>query len=152
MDWRDDPERRPEQERPRPPTKQALRLTFEYDGDDVKLVGTQRLQKVVPPMIGDPPEEGRHSGEWIQIHDADGRQLFTRLLNDPLRTRVEVHDPDTGPYIVTGPPGQGTFDVLVPDLPGAAAVVLYASPAPEREALRPARRIARFDLRSAPDK
>ncbi len=147
MGWYDDLGQGSEREHSRPPTRQALRLTFQFDGDNIELVSTQRLRKLVPPMVGNPPEEGRHYGEWLQVRDGDDRLLFTRLLNDPLRTRVEVHDPDSGPHIVVGPPGRGIFDVLVPDLPEASTAVLYASPMAEGRALRPAVPIGRFDLR-----
>jgi len=152
MGWRDDPGEPREQERARQPTRRALRLTFEFDGDNVELAGIQRLEKLVPPMAASPPEAGRHGGEWLQLHDSEDRLLFTRLLHDPLRTRVEVHDPDTGPSIVVGPPGRGTFDVLVPDLPDAATVVLYASPPSDERTLRPAEPIGRFDLRRSDGK
>jgi len=125
-------------------------LTFEFDGTDVKLIDIERLEKLVPPMIGDPPDEGKHVGEWLQVRDGDDRPIFTRLLNDPLRTRVEVLDPEEGPHIVVGPPGQGTFDALVPDLPDAAYAVIFASPAPGKgrgRVLRPAELLGRFDLR-----
>lgn len=129
------------------PTRRALRLTFEFDGDNVKLGGIERLEKLVPPMTASPPEADTHSGEWLQLHDDEDRPVFTRLLHDPLRTRVEVHDPETGPALVVGPPGQGRFDVLVPDLPEAATVVLYASQITDERTLRPAAPIGRFDIR-----
>ena len=147
--WYEDGQR-PQSQNPPRATRRALRLTFQFDGDHVELIDTERLEKLVPPMIGDSPEEGRHTGEWLQVRDGDGRPMFTRLLDDPLRTRVEVHDPDEGPHIVVGPPGRGTFDVLVPDLPDAASAVLFASPAlgkGKNEGLRPAEPIGRFDLR-----
>ena len=141
---------RPEPKPSLPATRQALRLTFEFDGTEVKLIDIERLEKLVPPMIGDPPDEGEHVGEWLQVRDGDDRPIFTRLLNDPLRTRVEVHDPEEGPHIVVGPPDRGTFDALVPDLPDAAYAVLFASPAPGKgrgRGLRPAEPLGRFDLR-----
>jgi hypothetical protein len=141
---------RPEQKPSIRTTRHALRLTFQFEGDKVQLINTERLEKLVPPMIGDPPEEGHHTGEWLQVRDGDDRPIFTRLLNDPLRTRVEVHDPEEGPHIVVGPPGRGTFDVLVPDLPDAAHVVVFASPALGKargRGLRPAEPLGRFDLR-----
>jgi len=148
-DWYDQGQR-PDLKPSIPATRHALRLTFQFDGDKVELINTERLEKLVPPMIGDPPEEGRHTGEWLQVRDGDDRPLFTRLLNDPLRTRVEVHDPEEGPRIIVGPPGRGTFDVLVPDLPEAAHAVLFASPAlgkGRERGLRPAESLGRFDLR-----
>lgn len=131
------------------PTRRALRLTFRFDGESVELTSAEPLRKLIPPMLGEHPEEGRHHGEWIQLRDRDGRVLFSGILSDPLRTRVEVHDPDAGPSIVVGPPGQGTFDVLVPDLPEATTAVLFASIPSRKGKLRPATAIGRFDLPGA---
>jgi len=67
---------------------------------------------------------------------------------------VEVHDPEEGPRIIVGPPGRGTFDVLVPDLPDAAHAVLFASPAlgkGRERGLKPAEPLGRFDLRGRGD-
>jgi len=61
-DWYEQGQR-PEQPPSIPATRHALRLTFQFDGDKVELINTERLEKLVPPMIGDPPEEGRHTGE-----------------------------------------------------------------------------------------
>jgi hypothetical protein len=143
--------RESEQAVPQQQAPQALRLTFRFDGESVELAEIQQLRKLIPPMVGEPPEEGRHYGEWIELRDGDDRVLFTRVLNDPLQTRVEVHNPDTGPSIVVGPPGQGTFDVVVPDLREATSAVLFASTPGRGKRLRRAAPIARFDLHRRPN-
>ena len=143
--WYDD-ERNGGRRSEQPPSREALRLTFRFDGDRVELTGVQALQKLIPPRVGPEPEEGKHAGEWLQLRDGDDRVLYTRVLNDPLRTRVDVHDPEKGPSIVVGPPASGTFDVLVPDLPDAVFAVLYASPAVQGAELRPAVLVARYEL------
>lgn len=152
MAWQDDSDRQSPPAPPQQPSRQALRLMFRFDENTVELTAAQPLRKLVTQLPGPSPEEGRHQGEWLQLRDSDDRVLYTRVLNDPLGTRVEVHDPDTGPYLVTGPRGRGTFDVLVPDLPTATTAVLYASPPVEGRGLRPAVAVARFDLRPGPDR
>ena len=133
------------------PMKAALRLSFTFDGDRVDLTRVDQLNKLIPRMPGPMPEEGKHAGSWIQLRDADDRVLFTKRLHDPLGTKVEVHDPEKGPKVAFRPPGQGTFSVLVPDLPGVTSAVLFASPPPKpRKPLKPAVQVGRFDLRERP--
>jgi hypothetical protein len=127
------------------PPPRSLRLTFRYDGESVELVKVERLEMIAPPTVGTAPEAGTHGGEWLVIRDRGGRALSWRVLHDPLGTRVEVHDPERGPSIVTGPAGQGVFEVLVPDLPGAQQAELYVSQQRD-DSLQPAERTAVFDL------
>lgn len=132
------PERGDDQGRPAPANPRSLRLTFRFDGDSIELAGVERLPMISPPQQGDRPEPGKHSGEWIVLTDRGGRTLAWRLLHDPLRTRVEVHDPDAGPKIVTGPPASGVFEVLLPDVREGERAELYLG--------SPARKVASFDL------
>jgi len=143
--WYDD-ERNGGRRSEQPPSREALRLTFRFDGDQVELTGVQAIRKLIPPRVGSEPEEGKHAGEWLQLRDREDRVLYTRVLNDPLRTRVDVHDAEKGPSIVVGPPTNGTFDVLMPDLPDAVVAVLYASPPVEGAELRPAVVVGRYEL------
>jgi hypothetical protein len=133
------PERGHDTPRSAPPVvRRSLRLTFHFDGDTIELAGVERLPMISPPQHGDEPEAGKHSGEWIVLCDRSGRTLAWRLLHDPLRTRVEVHDPDAGPRIVTGPPTSGVFEALLPDVPDGTRADLYLG--------APARKLASFDL------
>jgi hypothetical protein len=94
---------------------------------------------ICPPQHGEMPEAGKQGGEWMVLSDKSGRALAWSLLHDPLRTRVEVHDPEHGPSIVVGPPTSGFFEVILPDVPGAETAELYLG--------FPARKVASFELR-----
>jgi hypothetical protein len=131
-----------DQGREPPPARvnpRSLRLTFQFEGDRIALSNVERLPMISPPQPGDAPEAGKHAGEWMLLCDRSGRTLAWRLLHDPLRTRVEVHDPERGPSIVVGPPSSGMFEVLLPDVAEAELAELYLG--------SPARKVASFDLR-----
>src|SRR5262245_1866097 len=97
----------------------SIRLTFTFEGDRVELSNVERLPMISPPQHGEPPEAGKQGGEWMILSDRQGRTVAWCLLHDPLRTRVEVHDPEAGPSLVVGPPSSGVFEVLLPDVADA---------------------------------
>jgi hypothetical protein len=116
------------------------------------LADSQRVQMIAPPSVTARPEQGTSSGFWFEVQDENGRVLFHRLLHDPLRMAVEVYYPDGKIQRVTGPPTEGEFEVLVPDIPGAATIVLFGS-VPSSLAQRevaPASELGRFPLRPSP--
>lgn len=134
------------------PSRRALRLTFEYVGDDVVLTRAERLEKRLPPS--DPllreGERAQQSGFWIELLDTDQRVVWRRVLEDPRSPTIEFPDgerPGALTRVAVEEP-RGSFRVLAPDRADAGEVAIVASPlAPE---VRPgrARLVARFDLRS----
>jgi hypothetical protein len=134
-------------------SKRAIRLMFEYEGDQVRLVERWSMEKVIPPS--DPTDaraKRNQSGFWVEVQGARNRTLYRLVRANPIETSVEVRtgDPDQPLARETVDQPRGTFFVLVPDLPGAEDVVLYSSPVDSRDAraaTQPARELARFDLR-----
>lgn len=126
--------------------RRALRLIFEYEGDHISLVSARRVAMMVPPS--DPlAARRRESGFWFELKDGSGKTLYRRVTHDPIQRAVELRsdDPDR-PFTredVKNP--AGTFVLLVPDLAEAREVALSSSP-PGREALAPAKEIARFRI------
>jgi hypothetical protein len=106
----------------------AIRLIFEYDGDEVRLVSRQRVDMFVPPTDELEGYEGRQ-GVWVEIRGADGSTLHRRVLHDPVRRDVEVFSEDPAQSIMRSPVERpaGTFFVIVPDLAGADHLALMNS-------------------------
>jgi hypothetical protein len=67
----------------------AIRLTYAYHGDDIQFMSWQRVGMVVP--LSDPVQgyEGQQ-GCRCELHDAQGRTIFRRLLPNPIRWDVEA--------------------------------------------------------------
>jgi hypothetical protein len=114
----------------------TLRLTFRYEGSDVSLLSSERVEMVPPPGAPEFIHEGQ-AGSWAELLDAHGRTIYQQLLHNPIRYEMEVpEDPDTGTLHweeVRHP--QGVFEVLVPDMPEGQTLVLFGS---SRESLRQA--------------
>jgi hypothetical protein len=115
---------------------------------------------ICPPSVGERPQAGRHGGFWVELRDRNDVVTFFRVLNDPLRTSVEVHSPDGKIRREFGPPEDTTFEVLVPDDPQADTLVLigeYRDPRASAQAQQGrqaqpragAQEIARFHLGGA---
>ena len=105
---------------------------------------------VCPPQVGATPERGRHGGLWAELRDDAGELAFVRVLPEPLLGSVEVHDPDGAIHREFGP-REVVFEVLVPDLPDAATLVLVGEPTrrvPGPEDAGGVAELARFDLRA----
>jgi hypothetical protein len=126
--------------------KHTLRLTFTYDQSDVHLEDSRRVEMIAP--LGEPEliQQGR-AGFWVELRDADEHILYQQALaGHPMRRELEVFDdPETGSIRrqrIDDP--QGTFELLVPDIPEAQALVLFSSP-PEAM-YKSAAELTRFSL------
>jgi hypothetical protein len=112
----------------------ALRLTFQYEGDDVRLVSTQRVDMVVPPsepVAGvDPPP-----GLQAEMRQADGTLLYRRALGHLLRSDVEVFSDEPGRSIARAPVDRpsGAFVLVIPEVEAADHLALLDN-APEADA------------------
>ncbi len=141
--------------------KVAQRITFQYDGTQIRKISQQRVEKLSPPSH---ETEGHQNqvGFWYELRDANGKIQYRRVIHNPMQMDTET--PSTTGFSrrpVQSP--RGTFQLVVPELEGASTLVLFASPHPEpsavgspaQEALRPpiarvatspAQEIGRFNL------
>ncbi|WP_051427442.1 hypothetical protein [Arthrobacter sp. H20] len=113
------------------PVADAIRLIFEYDGDDVRLISQQPVDVAV---TGFDAHADVRAGRYAEVRDADNRPL-TRV---PVRTgdtrSAEVFPENPGEPItrVDVDRPSGAFTVVVP-APAAArniALIDIAAPAP----------------------
>lgn len=141
----------------------ARRLTFEFDGSTVRQIGEQLVEMTVPlshPTTG----YSGHTGFWFELRDANENTIYRRIVPDPLGGYHEVPSPQgtfTHTPITVSPQ---VFELVVPELPAAASLVMFGTPAEPpspigtraQEAARtagprvgtqPAREIARINLK-----
>lgn len=125
---------------------QALRLTFAWQGAQVRLVGSERVAMLAPGSLTTPPEAGQ-TGYWFEVQDASGRAVYRRPLHKPIRIDVEAFSPDTRPSIARVPvaPGEGRFTLLIPDTADGRTFALHGPSDPAR-ADEPARELVRLDV------
>jgi hypothetical protein len=127
----------------------ALRLTFNYEGSDVKLVSTQSVDMILPPSH---PLEAKaeQSGFWITLSNSDGKAVYRRILHNPISYHREVFsndpaDPSVQQVPVAKP--KGTFVILVPDLADARTLQLFSYPEGRAGRGLAARELARFAIK-----
>ena len=125
---------------------QALRVTFGYQGGQIRVLGSERIAMRVQAPAGDPPTPGQ-TGYWLAIRDAAGRVIHHQPLHDPLRTSVEAFAPDPRQPItrVPNPVREGRFTVVVPDVADAQSVELFGPPDAARPD-EPAQELLRADV------
>ena len=132
--------------------QKTLRFTFRVTGGQVQVESVERVDMITPPSIGERPQPQRHAGFWMEVQDEEKTPLFHRTLDSPMANSVEVHRPDGSIGRVFGPPRDAIFEVLVPDDPSAADVVLMGRPVPTSGDLTAAaddegtRELARFAI------
>src|SRR4051812_15257634 len=104
----------------------AVRLTFGYDGDRVRLVERLPLDRVAPGGDPGPPPKDA-AGFRVELRDSRGRPVYWRTLHNPIRLEHEVFSERPGDPITHVPADdpRGTFFLVVPDLPEAKDVVLH---------------------------
>lgn len=121
----------------------AMRLTFSYDGDDVKLVSKQTVDMVVPPSD---PVKGfaRQKGFWAELKGAKDKTLYRQVMHNPTRNDAEVFsdDPEQSISRAPAPTRKGVFVVVVPETDKGEAVALVRSSPTKKGADRGLRSLA----------
>jgi len=134
----------------------AMRLTFSYDGDNVKLVSQKRTEMKVPPS--DPVTAyGKQKGFWAELKNERDKTLYRHVMHNPTRNDAEVFPETPGQSISRepAPKRKGLFVVVVPDTAKGEEVTLFRSSPEEQEpasglralASKPATEIMRFKLK-----
>lgn len=96
-----------------PPVPAAVRLIFETDGDQVRLISEQPLDVAIP---GFDISQSSDPGYYIDTRDAGGNTLTRVAARDAFPPSVEVFPEKAGDPIrrIAPPLRKGAFSVLVP--------------------------------------
>lgn len=107
----------------------ALRITFSYGPDGIRLVSRQAVTMQVPPS-DDVADAAPVSGPAAELRTADDQTTFRRHLAGAIPHDSEVFDPDAerGMHRAPVAPDRGVFAVLVPDDARAQDLVLLSAP------------------------
>ncbi|HET6980049.1 MAG TPA: hypothetical protein VFI24_27195 [Pyrinomonadaceae bacterium] len=111
-----------------PDTNKAMRLTFSYDGDDVKLLSKQRTDMILPPsdvVKG----YGKYKGFWAEVRNGSDKTLYRTVMHNPTKNDAEVfpESPDGDISREPAPKRKGVFVVLVPEIDNGEDVILCRS-------------------------
>lgn len=138
-----------------PESNKAMRLTFSYDGDDVKLLSQQRTEMIVPPS--DALKGYGEKGFWAELKSGSNKTLYRTVMHNPTKNDAEVF-PESPSGVISREPAKkrkGVFVVVVPDTGPGEEVILCRS-APETKgptrgihavASKPAEEILRLKLK-----
>ena len=134
-----------------PPPTAAWRLTFEYDGEDVRVVSQERVEMLPPPDDEELLSHG-DAGYWVEVRDDDGEVLYRQVVHDPIRTDIEVFPEDPSQPIerVALDHPRGLFQVVVPDLPAGSQAVLHGQASRQQLRQEAARPLVTTPLREQP--
>lgn len=132
-----------------------MRLTFSYDGNNVKLLSQQRIEMIVPSS--DALKGYRQKGFWAELKSGSDKTLYRSVMHNPTKNDAEIFPETPGGEISRqpAPKRKGVFVVVVPDTAKGEEVILRRS-APERKgptkgisalAVKPAEEILRFKLK-----
>jgi len=118
----------------------AVRLIFEYEGDEVRLVSQQPVDVAVPGFdLAQPP----HPGYYVEARSADDQPLSRVSVREAFSTSMEVFPEQPGEAITRTDVDQvrGAFTVIVPAGAEATHVALLeVRPPTDLEAPRPTAR------------
>ena len=123
------------------------RLTFAYEGHQVRLVSEQHVNMILPPS--DPIEFLERPGFSVILRDERGVPVYGRALASPFRFDQEVFDKDPERSIrrEVNPQPKGTFVLFVPAIETARHVELFGQPLKPKAHLESPRKLATFTLR-----
>jgi hypothetical protein len=125
----------------------AWRLTFEYDGEDVRVVAQERVAMLAPPDDEQLLDQGE-SGYWVEIRDDENAVVYRQVIHNPIQTDLEVFPEDPSEPIrrVAAARPQGVFQVVVPDLPEGRTAVLHGQASRQQLREQPPKPMAQFRL------
>ncbi len=127
----------------------SVRMTFRFERGDIELVERQEIDTVAPPSQEVPErEETAQSGFWVELRDADGRTIYRRVMRNPIRAAAEVPDGEGGFTNRVSVAPAGMFSLLVPNLPEAMELALFASPLDRPHMPEPATEVVRAPFRA----
>ena len=120
-------------EKTSPAPNKAMRLTFSYSGDDVKLLSQERTEMTVPPS-DQVKGYAKHKGFWAELKSGSDKTLYRTVMHNPTKNDAEVFPESPGGVISRqpAPKRKGVFVVVVPDTDKGEEVILSRS-APDAE-------------------
>ena len=138
------------------PSNKAMRLTFSYEGDNVKLLSQQRTEMTLPASDA-VKGFGKKKGFWAELRSDTDKTLYRSVMHNPTKNDAEVfpESPGEGISREPAPKRKGVFVVVVPDTDKGEEVILCrstpATKGPTRGiralASKPAEEILRFKLK-----
>jgi hypothetical protein len=123
------------------------RLTFEYNGDQIRLVTEQQVTMIIP--ASHPVERlENEAGFSVVLRDEREQAVYRRVIQPPIVFDVEVFDNDPNRSIrrESNPHPKGTFVVLVPAIANARTVEFFGNPLRPKGQLETPRKLADFKL------
>lgn len=129
----------------------TMRLTFSYEGSNVRLASMQKIEMLAPQSDTIRVQEGQ-AGFWYELRDVEGRTLYRRVIQNPIKFAFEVRSDPERPLAwkkVSGP--RGEFVLLMPELEQAKTLVLFSSPLEPEGSPGPAKELTRFNLEEGPE-
>ena len=112
----------------RRPEPRSTSMDFAYDNDGIRLVRAVAVAAVAPGTGAPLPRRGQ-SGCWVELLGPSDRVLFHRVLHPPFGFDREI--PGAPGKLPTRSPdadARGRFTVMIPDLPEALVLLVFASP------------------------
>jgi len=111
-----------------PESNKAMRLTFSYDGNNVKLLSKQRIDMIVPASDA-VKGYGTHKGFWAELRSGGDKTLYRTVMHNPTKNDAEVFPgtPNESISREPAPKRKGVFVVVVPDTDEGEQVILCRS-------------------------
>src|SRR5262245_21037123 len=111
-----------------PESNKAMRLTFSYEGNKVKLISQQRIDMIVPSTDA-VKGYGKHKGFWAELRSGGDKTLYRTVMHNPTKNDAEVFPgtPNEGISRQPAPKRKGVFVVVVPDTDQGEEVILCRS-------------------------
>jgi len=108
----------------------ATRLTFSYEGNEIKLVSKQNIEKVLPsPSSLQSHIQQNQTGSWYELSDENQHVLHRQIIDNPIKVDAEVFSDTTDSISrVKLSEIRGTFSIVVPNIPESKNFDLFSSP------------------------
>jgi hypothetical protein len=115
------------------PYSHSFRIGLQFEAGKVTLISLHRVAMRAPASAPGLPAD-KQSGVWVELTAEGGEVLYHRPLRSPHLDSLEVFENEKTGDIrrVQSKPRALKQDVILPDLPQAAAMVLYGAKDPRQ--------------------
>lgn len=114
---------------PRREGPSAVRLTFAYGDEELRLTKARRLSMRAPAgerSEREAEERDERLGSWVEVRNANGEVVYRRRVGHVVPEDVEVYEGGEEGTFKRVPRGEssGVVNVLIPDVAGAETAVI----------------------------
>jgi hypothetical protein len=107
----------------------AMRLTFSYENNNIKLIDEQKIDKIIPPSTPLNELENKRVNYLLEVKDDKNNTIYRQVIENQIKRDIEIFsdEPKESIFRKELPEIKGVFSVVIPDDPQAESLDIFSS-------------------------